>query len=299
MEQHARLAESTPLCRSLEENLDNLLKFTDNSSDVIIKKGFVCGNKIAVVTCEGMTSTDTLAQLVYPKLNLVEDDRLLSPDALMDSFFNVFLIAAEQLDIKNLGDLTLKLQSGFAIILVDGCTRAIAIGVQGYKSRGIDEPSSELNVRGSREGFVEVIRTNMALIRRRIKSPTLVFELSPFGERSNTDICLCYISDKVSPKLLENVKKRLKSVKLNTILESGYIQPYFEGRGFSRSAERVSVPMCSRRSCTRGASAYLLTERLLRWLYRTCLSRISKRSTITRSGRFTRFSSELCGLRLI
>lgn len=231
MEEHARLAESTPISRSLEENLDNLLKFTDNSSDVIIKKGFVCGNKIAVVTCEGMASTDTLAQLVYPKLNLVEDDRLLSPDALMDSFFNVFLIAAEQLDIKNLGDLTLKLQSGFAIILVDGCTRAIAIGVQGYKSRGIDEPSSELNVRGSREGFVEVIRTNMALIRRRIKSPTLVFELSPFGERSNTDICLCYISDKVSPKLLENVKKRLKSVKLNTILESGYIQPYFEGRG--------------------------------------------------------------------
>ncbi|MCI7758597.1 MAG: hypothetical protein MSH49_01060, partial [[Eubacterium] saphenum] len=71
MEQHEKLAESTPISRSLEENLDNLLKFTDNSSDVIIKKGFVCGNKIAVVTCEGMASTDTLAQLVYPKLNLV------------------------------------------------------------------------------------------------------------------------------------------------------------------------------------------------------------------------------------
>ncbi len=178
-----------------------------------------------------MASTDTLAQLVYPKLNSEENSRILSPDALMSSFFDVFLIAAEQLDIKNLGDLTLKLQSGFAIILVDGCARAIGIGVQGYKSRGIDEPSSDLNVRGSREGFVEVIRTNMALIRRRIKSPTLVFELSPLGDRSNTDICICYISDKVSPKLLKNVKKRLKSVKLNTILESGYIQPYLEGDG--------------------------------------------------------------------
>lgn len=231
MEEQKIPAENTPISRSLDENLSNLLKFTENSSDVIIKNGFVCGNKIAVVTCEGMASTDTLAQLVYPKLNSEENSRILSPDALMSSFFNVFLIAAEQLDIKNLGDLTLKLQSGFAIILVDGCARAIGIGVQGYKSRGIDEPSSDLNVRGSREGFVEVIRTNMALIRRRIKSPTLVFELSPLGDRSNTDICICYISDKVSPKLLKNVKKRLKSVKLNTILESGYIQPYLEGDG--------------------------------------------------------------------
>lgn len=231
MEEQKIPAENTPISRSLDENLANLLKFTENSSDVIIKNGFVCGNKIAVVTCEGMASTDTLAQLVYPKLNSEENSRILSPDALMSSFFDVFLIAAEQLDIKNLGDLTLKLQSGFAIILVDGCARAIGIGVQGYKSRGIDEPSSDLNVRGSREGFVEVIRTNMALIRRRIKSPTLVFELSPLGDRSNTDICICYISDKVSPKLLKNVKKRLKSVKLNTILESGYIQPYLEGDG--------------------------------------------------------------------
>ncbi len=231
MEEQKIPAENTPISRSLDENLSNLLKFTENSSDVIIKNGFVCGNKIAVVTCEGMASTDTLAQLIYPKLNSEENSRILSPDALMSSFFDVFLIAAEQLDIKNLGDLTLKLQSGFAIILVDGCARAIGIGVQGYKSRGIDEPSSDLNVRGSREGFVEVIRTNMALIRRRIKSPTLVFELSPLGDRSNTDICICYISDKVSPKLLKNVKKRLKSVKLNTILESGYIQPYLEGDG--------------------------------------------------------------------
>ncbi|MDE6726326.1 MAG: spore germination protein, partial [Oscillospiraceae bacterium] len=100
-----------------------------------------------------------------------------------------------------------------------------------YSTRGIDEPSSELNVRGSREGFVEAIRTNMSMIRRRIKSPTLVFEMRQLGSRSNTDICVCYISDKADPGLLENVKRRLDSVELNTILESGYIQPYLEGEG--------------------------------------------------------------------
>lgn len=220
-----------PLYASLEQNLNFIKDITKNSSDLIIKTGMVCGNRIAVITCEGMTSTDTLAQLIYDKLNHLGNEEKMLPEELLSHFFEVYLIAAEQLDITEFDDLILKYQSGFGIILIEGCARAIAIGIQGYKSRGIDEPSAELNVRGSREGFCEVIRTNMALIRRRIKSPTLVFDLQPVGERSNTDICLCYISDKVSPKLLENVRERLKSIDLNTILESGYIQPYFEGKG--------------------------------------------------------------------
>ncbi len=228
---HTALPPELPIDSSLDKNLERVKAMTGGSSDVIIKDGAMCGQKIAVLTCEGMTSTDTLAQLIYSKLNNLGDEKTLPPDEVMARMFGDYLIAAEQLEVKNLGDLILKMQSGFAIILVDGCTRAIAIGIQGYPARGVDEPSGELNVRGSREGFVEVIRRNMALIRRRIKSPTLVFEMSVIGERSNTDICLCYLSDKVSPKLLEDVKRRLKSVKLNTILESGYLQPFLEGSG--------------------------------------------------------------------
>lgn len=228
---NTRLSPDLPVDISLDRNLQNIKIYTDSSSDVITKTGMVCGNRIAVLTCEGMTGTDTLAELVYSKLNDLANREIMPPETLMSCFFEVYMMAAEQLNLANLGDLVLKMQSGFAIILVDGCTRAIGIGIQGYKSRGIDEPTSELNVRGSREGFVEVIRTNMSMIRRRIKSPTLVFELQTLGDRSNTDVCLCYISDKVSPALLENIKKRLKSVKLNTILESGYLQPYLEGDG--------------------------------------------------------------------
>ncbi|MDY4588031.1 MAG: spore germination protein [Oscillospiraceae bacterium] len=227
---HTSLPPELPLDKSLEENLRWLKQFTGGSSDVIIKDGMLSGCRIAVITCEGMADTDTLAQLIYNNLNGVGDEKL-PPEEVIARLFEKYLIAAEQLEIKNLGDLTLKLQSGFAIVLADGCSRGIAIGIQGYAARGVDEPSGQLNVRGSREGFVEVIRKNMALIRRRIKSPTLVFEMSVMGERSNTDICLCYLSDKVSPALLEDVKRRLKQVKLNTILESGYIQPFLEGSG--------------------------------------------------------------------
>lgn len=226
-----RLSPDLPISAYLDENLHNIKIYTDNSSDVITKPGAVCRNRIAVLTCEGMTGTDTLAELIYSKLNALDNYESMPPEELMSRLFNEYLTAAEQLELATLGDLVLKLQSGFAVILVDGCTRAIGIGIQGYSTRGIDEPSSELNVRGSREGFVEAIRTNMSMIRRRIKSPTLVFEMQQLGSRSNTDICVCYISDKADPKLLENVRQRIKSVDLNTILESGYIQPYLEGEG--------------------------------------------------------------------
>lgn len=228
---HTSIPSDTPLAKSLDRNLVMLKGITGGSSDVIIKTGTLCGARIAVITCEGMADTDTLAQLIYKKLNDAGNSEKLPPEEIMSRLFDDWLIAAEQLDVLNIGDLVLKMQSGFAIVLVDGTSRGIAIGIQGYPSRGVDEPSGELNVRGSREGFVEVIRRNMALIRRRIKSPTLVFEMMVIGERSNTDICLCYLSDKASPKLLEDVKKRLKTVKLNTILESGYLQPFFEGSG--------------------------------------------------------------------
>lgn len=216
---------------SLNENIDYIKKETNNSSDIIIKTGMVCGNRIAVLTCEGLTSTDTLAELVYDKFNLIGNEDTIPPQELISQFFDVYMIAAGQLEIADFKNLFHKLYSGFCIILVDGATKAIAIGVQGFKSRGIEEPSSELNVRGSREGFCEVIRTNISLIRRRIKSTTLVFEVQPIGSRSDTDVCVCYMSDKVSPQILENVRKRIKSINLNTILESGYIQPYLEGKG--------------------------------------------------------------------
>ncbi len=228
---HTNLPNDTPIDTSLEKNLKNLRCMTSSSSDVVIKPAMVCGNKIAVITCEGMAGVSALAPLIYEKLNDLGAKGSMPPAELVENFFSSYLIAAEQIEVKNLGDLCWKLESGFAILLTDGCSRTIAIGVQGYKSRGVDEPSTENDVRGSREGFIEVIRSNMGLVRRRIKSPTLVFEMSQVGERSKTDICLCYLSDKVSPRLLANVKKRLKSVEVSTVLESGYIQPYLEGEG--------------------------------------------------------------------
>ena len=82
--------------------------------------------------------------------------------------------------------------------------------------------------KGSKEGFVEPLRINMTLIRRRMKNPKLKFETLSVGSVSKTDVCLCYLRDTVSPEIIKEIKKRLSSSTLETVLSSSYLIPFLE-----------------------------------------------------------------------
>ena len=118
-------------------------------------------------------------------------------------------------------------------MFIDGIDQAVVMGVQGFSIRSVSEPSSEINIRGSREGFVEAARINMTLIRRRIKSPSLKFELMNLGTKSHTDAFLVYINGTVAPKLLREVRNRLSKINLEIVLDTGYLQPFVEARPLS------------------------------------------------------------------
>lgn len=123
------------------------------------------------------------------------------------------------------------LTSGFAVIAVDGCSKMLAIGVQGFSFRGVTEPESEVVQRGSKEGFTEPLRINMTLIRRRVKSPDLVFETATVGTTSKTQLCICYLQNSVSKIILDKIRKRLQSSDLEMVLASGYLSEYLEDKG--------------------------------------------------------------------
>ena len=118
--------------------------------------------------------------------------------------------------------------SGFALLVVDGCSRMLAIGAQGFSFRSVSEPESEVVQRGCREGFTEPLRINMTLIRRRIKSPDLVFETITSGYSSNTQMMICYLQNSVSKQILKAIRERLENCNLKMILASGYLSSYLE-----------------------------------------------------------------------
>lgn len=217
--------------KDLGRNTVNVRAIMRNSSDLNIKYAKAGGVPVCILFCEGQTDTNQMANLIFRPINSIGNEKKLEPARVMEIMQSELLLAGEQHQVDDYEQLTAMIMGGFCVILADGVTHGIAIGVQGFEKRSVSEPSTHVNLRGSREGFVEAVRTNMSMLRRRIKSPDLVFKLSTVGSLSNTDICLCYIESKVSRELLGDIERRLENLPLSAILEGGYIQPFLEEKG--------------------------------------------------------------------
>lgn len=219
----------TFLDTSLQKNIDYLQKKFQNSADLTIHEMTLSGIKTAVITIEGMVNKDILALGVIKPL--FEYDFNGTADECFNEIKSKILYTAELVDIKTFEMVEKFSMSGFAVLAVNGCNKMLAIGIQGFSFRSVSEPESDVVQRGSKEGFVEALRINMSLIRRRIKNPKLKFETMTVGNVSKTDICLCYLTDTVSKKILGKLKERINNTDLDTVFASGYLVPFLEERG--------------------------------------------------------------------
>ncbi len=220
------------LTGNLLNDLVTLRALCSNTADLMVREKDVCGVSVAMVLCEGMVSTSTFSTMVgLPVEQLVIEQN--TPQKTLQWMRYRSFLALDQSEVYTYEEIFRFIMSGFVLILIDGISSGIVLGLQGFQYRSISEPMSEVNVRGSREGFVEAIRVNMSMVRRRLKSPTLKFELYPVGSKSQTDICLVYLTDVVPQKLLREVKYRLQQVEIDVVLESGYLQPFLEHKPVS------------------------------------------------------------------
>lgn len=107
--------------------------------------------------------------------------------------------------------------SGPCILLIDGFDEALIIDTRSYPTRGVSEPDTEKIIKGSKDGFVETLLFNTNLIRRRIRSPKLIFEIMSAGSDSKTDIALSYMNGLAESELLNKIKEKLKSLDANSL----------------------------------------------------------------------------------
>lgn len=217
---------------SLTENIKAMQKLFAQSADFTVREMELSADtprKSAIITIEGMCSKETTAISVINPL-LVYDFKDKTADETIDEIKNRVLTSSEIVEFNTLKDAVMFSTSGFAVLAIDGTDRMLAIGVQGFSFRGVSEPESEVVQRGSREGFTEPLRINMTLIRRRIKSPDLVFETLTTGTESKTQMMLCYLQKSVSPEILDKIRTRLNNCDLSTVLASGYLSEYLEDK---------------------------------------------------------------------
>ncbi|MBR4361871.1 MAG: spore germination protein [Ruminococcus sp.] len=222
--------ERLRLIPELEANIAMIKEMSGGSSDVLINRFRTGGIECALICCEGMMSSQTAAEMVLSPITGIPPQS--SAAGLFRYIQTELLLSTDRPTASDYDTLFRLVNSGFAVLIAEGADSALAFGVQGYASRGIQEPSGEGNILGSHEGFTETVRTNMSLLRRRLKSPELVMELEVKGERSRTDICLCYMRDRVPERLLERIRRSLNGIELESVLSTGYIRPFLEKRSF-------------------------------------------------------------------
>ena len=140
---------------------------------------------------------------------------------------------ADVMPYEYLEDAAAGMLTGDAILFIDEYGKALKIADKGYPGMGVQEPDSEKVIRGSKEGFTDSIKTNTALIRKRIRSTKVKVEEIQEGVRSHTSIDLVYMKDLAYPDVITEVKKRLQQFEIDGILDSGVLEQLAEEKWYS------------------------------------------------------------------
>ncbi|MDQ0483637.1 spore germination protein [Guptibacillus hwajinpoensis] len=232
---------STPFYSSLEQNINEIKKTLGDSSDLVVRE-FKAGTNesmyIAVLYTDGLADKTLVQDFIIEPLMLDIRNADLTSKAFTNrsslEILKTFSISSgEVTPISDFDTLYQYVLSGDTAILIDGDTEGVAIDSKGWEDRGVNEPTSQTVIRGPKDGFTETLRTNTALIRRKIKDPNLWIETKQIGTKTQTDVSIIYLNGVVDPKLVDEVRERLSRIDIDGILESMNIEELIQDGTYS------------------------------------------------------------------
>lgn len=215
---------------SLDLNFDKVKKAFGNSSDLItqtIHLNDADPIQIGVIYMNGLISPIAIQTLLTESLKV--DSCEFPLDALRSSVSTLGQVR----EIPDFETLYQSILSGLTVILLDGCLQGLAANTQGGEHRSVEEPTTQSVVRGPREGFTELISTNAALIRRKIKDPNLWMESMTIGRVSKTDVAIMYMNGIVNDKLVAEARIRLGRIDIDAIFESANIEELIQDETYT------------------------------------------------------------------
>lgn len=206
---------NTQFSTSLEKNITRLnqLLNINKSFDLIYRPLDINGIKMCFYFIDGLTRDEIMEKLLEAFGKIKPED---FPENAHE--FSKKYVPYGEVDILKDEDSFLKnLLSGIPCLLIDGFEEVLAIDFRTYPARNVEEPEKDKSMRGSKDGFVETIVFNCALIRRRIRDPRLCMEIFSVGETSRTDVVVCYLDHRVDKKVLKEMKGRIQNIKIDSL----------------------------------------------------------------------------------
>ena len=193
-----------------------------NCFDIVVKSGVCADRRVVFAKCDGLTSSEKIIEgITKPMLHFRGE--LPKKDVLQ--FISREIICGTEVKTEKNLDLAIEnLLRGCVLVFVDGVEECIVVGMQNIPGRSIDEPNYEVQENGSREGFVEILKTNMTLVRKRLVNVNFKIEVLEVGVTTKTKVAVCYMKGKVKKEVLQEVKDRLNSIKMDTVLGETYLR---------------------------------------------------------------------------
>ncbi|MDE6167575.1 MAG: spore germination protein, partial [Acetatifactor sp.] len=185
----------------------------EKNFDVIYRVINIGGREACMYLVDGFCKDDLVQKLLQYFMDLTPDKMPEDMHGLSKQFTPYVEVEIED----RCGVLVDSLLSGMFLLLVDGFEKALVIDSRTYPSRGVEEPEKDKVLRGSKDGFVETIVFNTALIRRRIRNSDLHMEMLSAGESSKTDIVLCYMKDRVDADFLKAIRRKIQSIQVDAL----------------------------------------------------------------------------------
>ena len=215
-----------------DEAAKQLLRIED-SFDLIRRRFMIGGKQAAFYTVDGFLKGEVSEKVMEFFYKITEEQ-------MPEDFAGFLQQQIPYLDLMKVADQEMFVKSvlsGMSCLMVEGYDIILALDFREYPSRSVDEPDKDKVLRGSRDGFIESLIPNMALIRRRIRDTDLSFELVDVGRSSKTDVAICYMQNRVNPGVLREVQKRLKGIDVDSltmnqeslgecIFKKGWINPF-------------------------------------------------------------------------
>ena len=213
------------ISKDLEQNIAYLEAVFSDCNDIVKKKFYVCFKKdtgMYVIYTDGLAKADMIQENVLEPL-------LTDPlHPLKESVTSWVIESADRKMVTTMDEVVTAVLSGDTVLFFDGLDQGIFISSKFFPTRGVQEADREVAMIGPKDSFNESLRTNTALIRRRVRDTRMKVVQLRIGTRSKTDIALMYIEDLAKDEVVKEIKKQLDELNIDGIFDSGMLEQLME-----------------------------------------------------------------------
>lgn len=186
---------------------------SEQSFDLVKRDLIIADRKAALFFIDGLLKDDITEKILEFFYKNVKDENFKSA-----LYFSQSAVPYVEVEVSaELKKVCTDVLSGISALIVEGFTEVILLDTRTYPQRSTSEPDNDKVLRGSRDGFVETLINNTALIRRRIRDTNLTVKAYSVGTQSHTDVAVIYMENKVDKKLLANLDKRLNAINVPSL----------------------------------------------------------------------------------